>query len=238
MKFEFQMANGSEAPAEFMVYLPQFRALCTSEVTSHHMHNVLTPRGAEVRDTLGWSKYINEAATLFADRSGLLFACHHWPTFGRDAIRGFLERQSDMYRFVHDETLRLANLGHTMHEIAEMVELPESLAKDFACRGYDGTLKHNVKEVYQYYLCWWDGNPSTYDALPPVEFAKRWIDVLGAEAALAEGQNAADARDYRWAAEILNKLVFAEPENAVARAALADVLEQMGYQSEAGTWRG
>ena len=238
VEIEFQMANGSEAPAEFMFYFPQFRALCASEVTSHHMHNVLTPRGAECRNALGWSKYIAETITLFCDRTDVLFACHHWPTWGADAIRGFLERQSDMYRFVHDETLRLANHGHTMHEIAELVKMPARLAQDFSCRGYYGTLKHNVKAVYQFYLGWWDGNPAHYDALPPAESGARLVRAMGgAGKVLAEGRRAAAEGDYRWAAELINKLVFAEPDNTEAQALQADILEQMGYQAEAATWR-
>ena len=145
VEIEFQMANGSEAPSEFMFYFPQFRALCASEVTTHNMHNILTPRGAEIRNTLGWSKYIDESIALFADRTDVIFASHHWPQWGADRIRGFLTRQRDLYRFIHDETLRLANHGYTINEIPEMVELPDGLRHDFACRGYYGTLKHNIK---------------------------------------------------------------------------------------------
>ena len=238
VEIEFQMANGSEAPSEFMFFFPQFRALCASEVTTHNMHNILTPRGAQIRNTLGWSKYIDESISLFAERSDVIFASHHWPQWGTERIHGFLTRQRDLYRFIHDETLRLANHGHTIHEIPEMIELPEGLSHDFACRGYYGTLKHNIKAVYQFYLGWWDGNPSTYDALPPVESGKRLVRAMGgANAVLAEGQRAYDEGDYRWAAEILNKLVFAEPENKAATKLQADTLEQMGYQAEAGTWR-
>lgn len=238
VEIEFQMVNGSEAPSEFMFYFPQFRALCASEVTTHNMHNILTPRGAEIRNTLGWAKYIDESIALFAERTDLIFASHHWPQWGTERIRGFLTRQRDLYRFIHDETLRLANHGHTIHEIPEMLELPKGLRHDFACRGYYGTLKHNIKAVYQFYLGWWDGNPSTYDALPPAESATRLVRAMGgSEAVLAEGQRAYDAGDYRWGAEILNKLVFAEPQNAAALKLQADTLEQMGYQAEAGTWR-
>jgi len=238
VEIEFKMANGSEAPSEFMFYFPQFRALCASEVTTHNMHNILTPRGAEVRNTLGWAKYIDESIALFADRSDVIFASHHWPQWGTERITSFLTRQRDLYRFIHDATLRLANHGYTLHEIPDMVELPEGLKHDFACRGYYGTLKHNIKAVYQFYLGWWDGRPSTYDALPPVESAKRFVSVIGgAEAVLAEGRRAADEGDYRWAAEIVDKLVFAEPENEAAKALQADIFEQMGYQAEAGTWR-
>jgi len=235
---EFQMANGSEAPAEFMFYFRQFRALCASEVTSHHMHNVLTPRGAEVRNALAWSKYIDETIDLFADRSDLLFACHHWPTWGKDNIRGFLARQRDLYRFVHDETLRLANHGFNMEEIAEMLQLPPALARDFACRGYYGTLRHNVKGVFQFYLGWWDGNPATYDKLPRAEAGTRFIKAMGGiKKVIAEGRRAFAEGDYRWAAEVMNHVVFAVPDNDEARELQADILEQIGYQSESGPWR-
>lgn len=235
---EFQMANGSEAPAEFMFYFPQFRAMCASEVTSHHMHNVLTPRGAEVRNALHWSKYIDEAIDLFAGRTDLLFACHHWPTWESDNIREFLGRQRDMYRFIHDETLRLANHGFNMEEIAETLELPPRLARDFACRGYYGTLRHNVKAVFQFYLGWWDGNPALYDRLPRTEAGKRFVKAMGgAKKVIAEAMRAVDKGDYRWAAEVMNHLVFAAPDNVAARQLQADVLEQMGYQAESGPWR-
>ncbi len=238
VEIEFQMAAGSEAPAEFMFYFPQFRALCASEVTSHNMHNILTPRGAECRNALGWSKYIDETIDLYADRTDLLFACHHWPTWGQERVKGFLVRQRDLYRFIHDETLRLANHGYTIHEIPDMVELPPALAHDFSCRGYYGTLRHNIKAVYQFYLGWWDGNPATYHNLPPVESGKRLVRAMGGAAAvLAEGQRAMDEGDYRWAVELLNKLVFAEPDNKAGRELQARALEQLGYQSEGGTWR-
>ncbi|MEZ5872786.1 MAG: alkyl sulfatase dimerization domain-containing protein [Nitratireductor sp.] len=238
VEIEFQMANGSEAPSEFMFYFPQFNALCASEVTTHNMHNILTPRGAECRNTLGWAKYIDETISLFADRTDLIFASHHWPQWGKERIRQFLVRQRDLYRFIHDETLRLANHGYTLHEIPDMLELPEGLKHDFACRGYYGTLKHNIKAVYQFYLGWWDGKPSTYDALTPEESSKRLVTAMGgADAVLAEGQRAHDEGDYRWAAEILDKLVFADPSNQQAKSLLSDTLEQLGYQAEAGTWR-
>lgn len=238
VEIEFQMANGSEAPAEFMFYFPQFRALCASEVTTHNMHNVLTPRGAQVRNALHWSKYIDEAIELFGERTDLCFASHHWPTWDSARIRGFLERQRDLYRFMHDETLRLANGGYTIDEIPEMLDLPAALARDFACRGYYGTLKHNVKAVYQFYLGWWDGVPATYDRLPPAERGARMVRAMGgADAVLAEARRAHDEGDDRWAAEILQNLVFADPDHEAGREMLADVYEQMGYRAEAATWR-
>lgn len=238
VNIEFQMAMGSEAPSEFMFYFPDFRAMCASEVTSHNMHNILTPRGAEARNSLHWSKYIDETLENYGDRVDLLFASHHWPTWGKEAIGSFLSRQSDVYRFIHDETLRLANHGHTIHEIPDMLELPEGLAHDFACRGYYGTLRHNIKAVYQFYLGWWDCNPATYNELPPSESGQRLVKAMGGpENVISEGRRAFDEGDYRWAAELVNKLVFAEPENTTAKELQADILEQLGYQSEAGTWR-
>ena len=238
VEIEFQMANGSEAPAEFMFYFPEFKAICASEVTSHNMHNVLAPRGAEVRNALHWSKYIDETLTLFGSHAELLFASHHWPTWGTANVTAFLARQRDLYRFIHDETLRLVNHGLNMGEIAETIQLPAGLAHDFTCRGYYGTLHHNVKAVYQFYLGWWDGNPATYYQLPRAESGKRMVLAMGgAERVLTEGRRAFAEGDYRWAAEIVNHLVFAEPANAPARALQADILEQIGFQAESGIWR-
>ncbi len=238
VEIEFLMANGTEAPSEFMFYFPQFKAMCASEVTSHNMHNILTPRGAEARNSLHWSKYIDETLERYGNDVDLLFASHHWPTWGREEICGFLRRQSDLYRYIHDETLRLANHGYTLHEIPDMLELPEALHHDFACRGYYGTLRHNIKAVYQFYLGWWDCNPATYNQLSPAESGKRLVSAMGgADKVLAEGERAYAEGDYRWAAELVNKLVFAEPDNSKARHLQADILEQMGYQAEAGTWR-
>jgi alkyl sulfatase BDS1-like metallo-beta-lactamase superfamily hydrolase len=202
------------------------------------MHNILTPRGAEVRNALHWSKYIDETIELFGDRTELLFASHHWPTWGREPIKRFLERQRDLYRFIHDETLRLANHGYNMEEIAEQVELPAELAHDFACRGYYGTLRHNVKAVFQFYLGWWDGNPAVYNKLPRTEGGERFIRAMGGVAkVLAEGRRAFDAGDYRWAAEVMNHVMFAKPEHKAGRKLQAEILEQLGYQAESGVWR-
>ncbi len=238
VKIVFQMANGSEAPSEFIFYFPDFKALCLSEVTSHHMHNVVTLRGAQVRDALGWSKYINEAIGLFGDKVELAFASHHWPTWGQANINDFLVKQRDLYRFIHDETLRLANLGLTPKEIAEEMKLPDSLGKNFSVRGYYGTLSHNVKAVYQRYLGWYDGNPANLNPLPPSAAGKRYVEFMGgAESLLEKAQKAYDAGDFRWVAEVVNHLVFADPDNFEARNLQANALEQLGYQAESGVWR-
>lgn len=238
VRIVFQMANGSEAPAEFMFYFPDFKALCLSEVTTHHMHNIVTLRGAQVRDALGWSKYINETIDLFGNDAELAFASHHWPTWGKAEIRHFLGVQRDLYRFIHDETLRLANLGLTPKEISEEMKLPASLAGEFSVRGYYGTLSHNVKAVYQRYFGWYDGNPAHLHPLPPTEAGKRYVEFMGgADNLLQMAQKAYDGGEFRWVAEVVNHLVFADPENEQARTLQANALEQLGYQAESGVWR-
>ncbi|MBD3729625.1 MAG: MBL fold metallo-hydrolase [Sphingomonadales bacterium] len=236
--FEFMDAAETEAPAEMVFYLPQFRALHTAEVATRNMHNVLTPRGALVRDALRWSRVIDTMMMRYADRSDVMLASHHWPSWGSNNVRARLRDQRDAYRFLHDQTLRLANKGLTMDEIAEDIGEPDFAAQDFGTRGYYGTYKHNAKAVYQRYFGWWDGVPADYDALPKVEQAKHWVDAVGGpDAALAKGRAAFDSGDYRWAATLLQQLVFADPDNAEARRWLAATYEQLGFQAEGGTWR-
>lgn len=237
VRIVFQMAQGSEAPSEYMFYFPDKKALCLSEVAVKLMHNVYTIRGAKVRDALGWSKYINEAMDLFPDAE-VAFASHHWPTWGKDNIRAFLSNQRDTYRFLHDRALNLANQGLVMDEIGNEPFFPKALAADAASRGYYGTLSHNLRAVYNFYLGYYDANPATLHRLPPADAAKRYVAAMGGEAAvLAAGRKAFDEGDYRWVAEMLNHLVFANPGNAEARALQADALEQLGYQAESSTWR-
>lgn len=236
--FEFQHAPGSEAPAEFTFYLPQFKAFCGAEVVSRNLHNVYTLRGAKVRDALRWAGYIEEARKLFGDRAELYFGAHQWPIWGQDALQTFMRRQRDTYKYIHDQTLRLANLGHTPREIAEQLRLPDSLAQSFANRGYYGTVKHNAKAVYQFYFGWYDGNPANLDPLPPEPAARKYVAAMGGQAAVvALAQQAFDTGDYRWAAELLNHAVFAAPDDAEARALLAASYDQLGYQAESGPWR-
>ncbi len=238
VEFEFQMTPGTEAPAEFVFYLPQFKALCMSEITSHHLHNVYTPRGAQVRDALAWSAQINEAIELFGERLEIQFACHHWPIWGREAAVAYLTKQRDLYKYIHDQTLRLANHGYTKEEIAELIELPDALGLEFANRGYYGTVHHNVRAVYVKYLGYFDGNPSTLYPLPPAEAGRRYLDYMGGADAVVEKARASYAGgDYRWVAEVLRHVVMAEPDHQGARALLADTLEQLGYQSESAPWR-
>lgn len=237
VRIRFQMAQGSEAPSEMMFYFPDKKALCLSEVLTKHMHNVYTIRGAKMRDALAWSKYANETIDMYPDVE-VAFASHHWPTWGGAHIRQYMANQRDTYRFLHDEALNLANKGATMDEIGNAGFFPKGLATDAASRGYYGTLSHNLRAVYAFYLGYYDANPASLNRLPPVETAKRYVAAMGGEAAvLAQARKAFDAGDYRWVAELVNHAVFANPESQAARHLQADALEQLGYQAEAGTWR-
>jgi alkyl sulfatase BDS1-like metallo-beta-lactamase superfamily hydrolase len=235
--FVFQYAPGSEAPAELTFYLPGQKAWCAAEIVSHNMHNLYTLRGAKVRDAIKWSGYIDEATRIFGDME-VEFGSHHWPMWGNARIIDSLKAQRDMYLYIHDQTLRLANQGYTPEEIAEQIELPASIRDRFADRGYYGTVRHNSKAVYQMYFGWYDGNPANLDPLPPVEAGKRYVAAMGGAAAvLKAGRAASDAGDYRWAAMLLNHLVFAEPSNEQAKALLASAYDQLGYRAESGPWR-
>lgn len=238
IEIEFQVTPDTEAPAEMNFFFPQFGALCMAENCSCHLHNIYTPRGAQVRDAKRWAYYIDEAADLFGDRTEVLFASHHWPRWGQDRARKFLKNQRDLYKFIHDQTLRMANHGMTPLEIGEALKLPPSLEAEWYTRGYYGTLNHNAKAVYQRYLGWFDGNPANLHPHPPVEAGKRYVDLAGGpEPLLAKAREAFAAGDYRWTAQLVNHLVFADPANAEARELQADALEQMGYQAESGPWR-
>nr|WP_083332631.1 alkyl sulfatase dimerization domain-containing protein [Hyphomonas sp. Mor2] len=236
--FEFIDAAGTEAPAEFMFYLPEKRALCTAEVATATFHNVLTPRGAKVRDALEWSRVIDYVLAEYGAQSDVVFASHHWPTWGQENVTNFLASQRDIYRYVHDQTLRNANAGATMVEAAEAVEEPGFQSDDFATRGYYGTLNHNAKAVYQHYFGWWGGVPAEYNRLPHEVTAERYVEAMGgAEKVLELGQAAFETGDYRWAAEVFNHLVFADPDNQEGRDWLSATYEQLGFQAESGAWR-
>jgi alkyl sulfatase BDS1-like metallo-beta-lactamase superfamily hydrolase len=234
----FQLVPDSEAPAEMNFYFPKPRVLCIAENAVHCMHNVLTPRGAPVRDALRWSKYLGEAVDLFGSGSDVMFAQHHWPRWGKERIVRHLARHRDMYRYLHDQTLRLANKGFTPTEIAAEVTLPPSLARTWSCRGYYGTVSHNVRAVYQRYLGFFDGNPAHLDPHPPVDAAQRYVQLAGGmDTLLAHARAAFEQGDYRWAAELCSHAVFADPAHAPARELHAQALEQLGYQSESAVWR-
>jgi len=238
ISFDFMDAGETEAPAELVFYMPQYKALHTAEVATRTFHNVLTPRGALVRDTLKWSKVIDAMLAKYGAKSDVMLASHHWPTWDSANVQASLKNQRGIYRYVHDQTMRQANQGATMHEIAENIGEPDFAKSDFGVRDYYGTLNHNSKAVYQRYFGWWDAVPAHYHELPPVEASKKYVAAMGGtEKALAEGEKAFDAGDYRWAATVFNHLVFAESANETAKKWLAATYEQLGFQTEAGTWR-
>ncbi|MEM7273693.1 MAG: alkyl sulfatase dimerization domain-containing protein, partial [Actinomycetota bacterium] len=233
----FQMTPDAEAPAEMNFHFPDKRLLCMAENCTHTLHNLYPIRGAQTRDALAWSKYIQEAMTLWGDSTDTMFASHHWPRFGADDVRGFLTLQRDVYRWLHDQTMRLANLGYVPAEISAALELPAEFDQSHV-RGYYGTVSHNAKSVYNRYLGWYDGNPAHLDPLPPEDAAVNYLAFMGgADAVLTKAREHFDRGDYRWVAEVVNHVVFAEPENRAARQLQADALEQLGYQSESATWR-
>ena len=234
----FQMAPDTEAPSEMLIYFPTFKALCAAEDATHTFHNLLTLRGAVVRDPHGWARYLTETIELFGSKTDVVFASHHWPTWGTERVVGFLTSQRDLYAYVHDQTLRMMNKGLTGTEIAEQFVLPPALDKAWNARGYYGSISHNVKAVYQRYMGWFDGNPAHLWEHVPVERAKRYVELAGGmNQIIAKGRTAFDEGDFRWAAEILNHAVFADPDNTVVRGLLADTYEQLGYGAENGPWR-
>ncbi|QNO29205.1 MBL fold metallo-hydrolase [Sphingopyxis sp. OPL5] len=236
--FEFLDAGGTEAPSEFVFYIPAYKALHTTEVVTHTLHNVLTLRGAQVRDALRWSKVIDAALLRWGGKAEVALASHHWPTWGAGEVSSLLTNQRDAYRYVHDRTLFLANRGATLHELADATAEAPVQGRDFSTRGYYGTLNHDMKATYQRYFGWWDGNPANFNPLPPEQSAPKYVALAGgADKLLASGKAAIAAGEYRWAAELLNKLVFAQPDNSEARAALAAAYDQLGYQAESGAWR-
>ena len=236
--FEFQNVPGAEAPAEFIFYLPEFNALCLAEEVNAVMHNLYTPRGAKTRDALIWSRHLTDTLELFGDRMNLAFGSHHWPRWGREQAFEYISKQRDMYRFMHDQTVRLMNSGYTSTEISNMLDLPPSLRQEFYNRDYYGTVSHNVRAVYNFYLGYFDAVPANLNPLAPAVRAEKYVALAGgADGVMAKAQIAFDAGEYRWVAELLNHLVFADPDNEVAKNLLADAYEQMGYQAESGPWR-
>ncbi|MGI9578774.1 MAG: alkyl/aryl-sulfatase [Microthrixaceae bacterium] len=252
VEIEFQLTPGTEAPAEMNFWFPEFRALCMAENCSHNLHNLYTPRGAQVRDSLAWAKYMDESIVRYDGKVDLVFTSHHWPVWGAEESMGYLATQRDLYKFLHDQTLRQANKGLTMLECAEEVQLPDAIAQHWCNRPYYGTVNHNVKAVYQRYLGWFSGNPAELHALPPEPAAAKYVEYMGGAAAVLERARADfEAGEYRWVAEVLNRVVFAAPGNSDAEGGdaataaataeavdlLADSYEQLGYQAESGPWR-
>lgn len=238
VEMEFLYTPGAEAPSEFVFWLPKYKAFMQAEEINHVMHNLYTLRGAKVRSGDLWAKYIHDVINRYGDEVEISFGSHHWPTWGREEILEFWKGQRDIYRYIHDETLRLANKGYTMLEVAEELELPEALATQFANRGYYGTVSHNAKAQYQYYFGWFSGNPAELNELPPAEEGAKFVEYVGGAAALIEKARADyEAGNYRWAATALNHLVFADGSNEEAKNLLADTYTQLGYQAESGPWR-
>jgi len=238
VRMVFQLTPGTEAPAEMNFHFPEHRVLCIAENATHTMHNVLTLRGALVRDPQIWAAYLDESIELFGAESDVLFAGHHWPRWGQERIVEYLRKQRDLYGYLHDQTLRLINAGRTGPEIAEELELPPELASEWHCRGYYGSVSHNARAVYQRYMGWFDGNPAHLWKHPPVERAQRYVEAMGgAEQVLEQARRSFEEGDYRWVAEVVNHVVFAEPGNEAARQLQADALEQLGYGAENATWR-
>ncbi|MFN3463116.1 MAG: alkyl/aryl-sulfatase [Terricaulis sp.] len=238
VRIEFQLTPDTEAPTEMNFFFPDLGVLCIAENATATMHNILTPRGALVRDTKAWADYLTEALRLFGGRTEIMVGSHAWPRFGGDRVRDFIASHRDAYKYLHDQTVRLINAGYTDREIAEQVRLPDSLAARWFNHGYYGTMMHNSRAVYQRYMGWYDANPANLNPLPPEEEGARFVRAMGgADRVLAEGQRAFDEGDYRWAARVLNHLVFAAPDNIAARQLLARTHRQMAYQAESAIWR-
>jgi alkyl sulfatase BDS1-like metallo-beta-lactamase superfamily hydrolase len=238
LEFEFLYAPDTEAPEEMHIWIPQLKALTCAENANHSLHNIQTLRGARTRDARNFARYLDETLQRWGSEAEVHYGPHTWPVWGNENITAFIESQRDTYKYIHDQALRLANKGYTPLEAAEVIELPAELGRKWFNRGYHGTLHHNVRAVYTKELGMWDGDPVSLHPHPPVESAKRFVDLVGAEAILAEGRRAIEAADYRWAAEILHKLVFADPGHTEAKNLQADAYEQMGYQAEGPQWRG
>ncbi|MGI9823622.1 alkyl/aryl-sulfatase [Agromyces sp. Marseille-Q5079] len=238
VEIEFQMAPGTEAPTEMHFYIPRYEALCMAENATHTLHNLLTLRGAVVRDPHVWSQYLTEAIERYGDRVEVVFASHHWPTWGNTEITQFLGLQRDLYAYLHDQTLRMLNQGLTGAEIAEVIQLPPALEGSWHARGYYGSVSHNVKAIYQRYMGWFDGNPAKLWPHPPAAIAERYVDAIGGiDRVLELARVAYDGGDFRWAATLLDHAVFVDASNEAVKALYADTLEQLGYGSENGTWR-
>ncbi|MBJ3559809.1 MBL fold metallo-hydrolase [Salmonella enterica subsp. enterica serovar Derby] len=238
LTYDFMMAPGSEAPSEMLWYVEEKGMIEAAEDVTHTLHNTYSLRGAKIRDPLAWSKYINDVIARWGGKANIIIAQHHWPTWGNDNVVKLMKSQRDMYRYINDQTLRMANQGLTRDEIAANFKLPSGLAKSWASRGYYGSVSHDVKATYVFYLGWFNGNPATLDELPPVDAAKKYVDYMGGpDAIMQKAKDDYAQGNYRWVAQVTNKIVFADPHNKEARNLEADALEQMGYQAESGPWR-
>ncbi|WP_054814441.1 alkyl/aryl-sulfatase [Nocardia arizonensis] len=238
VRMVFQLTPGTEAPAEMNIHLPDHRALCMAENATHTLHNLLTLRGALVRDPHMWAKYLTESINLFARDCDVVFASHHWPTWGTERLVEYLSLQRDLYAYLHDQTLRLLNQGYVGPEIAEQLTLPPAVEEVWHARGYYGSVSHNVKAVYQRYMGWFDGNPAHLWEHPPVESARRHVEFMGGvQEVLRKARTSYAEGDYRWVAQVVNYVIFADPDNDEAKQLQASTFEQLGYGSENATWR-
>ena len=238
VRMEFQLTPGTECPAEMNFLFPDRRALCMAENATHNLHNLVTLRGAVVRDARVWARYLDEAITLFGRRCDVAFASHHWPTWESERVADYLSVQRDLYAYLHDQTLRMINEGYTGIEAAELMVMPPALERAWHTHGYYGSVSHNVKAIYQRYIGWFDGNPATLWQHPPAESSFRYVDCMGGPAAvIARAEEYAERGDLRFSAELLNRVVFADPEHVQAKELLADVYDRLGHGSENGTWR-
>ncbi|MFQ2222211.1 alkyl/aryl-sulfatase [Aeromonas enteropelogenes] len=238
VRMVFQMTPGTEAPAEMNTWFPESKALWMAENTTNTMHNILTLRGAQVRDALKWSSFLNETIETWGDQAQVKFQSHHWPRWGNASIVDYFKKQRDLYKYIHDQSVRLMNMGYTGEEISEKIALPPELNDFWPNRGYYGTLRHNSRAVYQRYMGWYSGNPSDLDNLPPEMVGPKYVEFMGGEQELLKKAKASfDKGEYRWVAEVLKHLVFANPNNQEGKLLLADALEQLGYQAESGPWR-
>ncbi|MCZ0752647.1 alkyl/aryl-sulfatase [Aeromonas enteropelogenes] len=238
VRMVFQMTPGTEAPAEMNTWFPDSKALWMAENTTNTMHNILTLRGAQVRDALKWSSFLNETIETWGDQAQVKFQSHHWPRWGNASIVDYFKKQRDLYKYIHDQSVRLMNMGYTGEEISEKIALPPELNDFWPNRGYYGTLRHNSRAVYQRYMGWYSGNPSDLDNLPPEMVGPKYVEFMGGEQELLKKAKASfDKGEYRWVAEVLKHLVFANPNNQEGKLLLADALEQLGYQAESGPWR-
>ncbi|HWD28879.1 MAG TPA: alkyl sulfatase dimerization domain-containing protein [Rhizomicrobium sp.] len=233
----FQLTPGSEAPAEMNMYFPQFKLLHIAENCTHTLHNILTLRGAKVRDALAWANYLTESIELFGQELEVMIAAHHWPTWGNKQALAMLENQRDMYKYLNDQVLQKLNQGYTITEIGNMMHLPPLLAHEWYDQGYYGTVNHNSKAVYQRYIGWFDGVPANLHPLDPTENGKKYVEYIGAENLMTRARADFAAGNYRWVASVVNQLVFADPNNEAAKNLLADAYEQMGYQATSAPWR-
>ncbi|MFC3189151.1 alkyl/aryl-sulfatase [Pseudocitrobacter faecalis] len=239
LDFEFLMAPGSEAPSEMHLYIPALKALCTAENSTHTLHNFYTLRGAKTRDTAKWTDYLNETLDKWGSQAEVLFMPHTWPVWGNQHINDYIGKYRDTIKYIHDQTLHLANQGYTMNEIGNMIHLPETLDKNWASRGYYGSVSHNARAVYNFYLGYYDGNPANLNPYGQVDMGKRYVKALGGSAhAINLAREAYNEGDYRWASELLKQVIAADPGDQVAKNLQADTFEQLGYQAESATWRG